>query len=113
MHIIMHETCHFLYFKKWGELYPKISKKKYEYPYVEWHLSELVAPIILNDHRVQKILKGKTEFYPEHKRIKINGKSAPKYFTDLYNKFSKENDFEGFVRESYKEINKHKKLFKF
>ncbi|MEA2088685.1 MAG: hypothetical protein U9O55_02505, partial [Patescibacteria group bacterium] len=85
MEVIMHESCHFLYFEKWKKLYPKVNNKKFESPHIEWHLSELIAPIILNDQRIKKILKLKAVFYEEHKKIKINNKTAPEYFTEFYN----------------------------
>jgi len=110
--VIMHECCHFLYFKKWKELYPEINEKKYESPYIEWHLSEIVAPIILNDKRVQKYLKQKAVFYEEHSKIKIGNKSTPKYFTEIYNQnINKETGFEIFLKEAYAKIKRQKELF--
>ena len=114
MEIIMHECCHFLYFEKWKKLFPKMSSKKFESPYIEWHLSEIIAPIILNDERVQKLLKQKAVFYKEHERIRIKNKSAPQYFSDLYQKNKKDNkDFKEFLNDSYKIIKENRGLFKF
>jgi hypothetical protein len=112
MEVIMHECCHFLYFEKWKKIYPQMSLKKFESPHIEWHLSEIIAPIILNDIRVQKLLKQKAAFYIEHKRIKIEDKIAPRYFTDLYNKSIKKNNFEKFLEKSYQVIKMNSKLFK-
>jgi hypothetical protein len=112
MEVIMHECCHFLYFEKWKQLYPKINDKKFESPYLEWHLSEILSPIILNNTRIQKLLKHKADFYTEHKRIKIRGKTAPKYFNDLYNKIAKKNNFDEFLKESYQAIKKNENFFK-
>lgn len=110
--VIMHECCHFLYFKKWKEMYPKVSRKTFNHPHIEWHLSELVAPIILNDKRVQELLKQRAHFYNKYSKIRINKKTAPEFFTKIYNKnIDKENGFELFLRQAYKEIKKHKKLF--
>ncbi|PJC01552.1 MAG: hypothetical protein CO073_03330 [Candidatus Komeilibacteria bacterium CG_4_9_14_0_8_um_filter_36_9] len=108
MEVIMHESCHFLYFEKWKKLYPKVSNKKFESPHIEWHLSEIIAPIILNDQKIKKILKQKAVFYEEHEIIKINNKTAPEYFAELYNK---NKDFEQFLDKSYKAIKKNKNLF--
>jgi hypothetical protein len=110
--IIMHEACHFLYFEKWKQLYPEMDNKKFNEPHIEWHLSEILAPIILNDVRVQKSLKHKAVFYKEYKRIKIEGKTAPKYFNDLYKKTIKDKNFEEFLKEAYRTIKRNKKLFK-
>ena len=110
--VTMHESCHFLYFEKWKQLYPAMNPRRFDSPYIEWHLSELLAPVILNDRRIQKLLKRKAAFYPEHERIKIAGKPAPRYFTDLYNRFMLKDDFEGYLKESYRIIKKNQKLFK-
>lgn len=112
LEVIMHESCHFLYFEKWKKVYPKMSLKKFESPHIEWHLSEIVAPIILNDSRIQRLLKQKAAFYTEHKKIKIGDKTAPRYFTDLYNKAAKGDNFDRFLKESYQAIKKNKELFK-
>lgn len=111
METIMHETCHFLYFEKWKELYPEMNNEKFESPNIEWHLSEIIAPIILNDNRVQKLLKQKAFFYSEHMKIKIGNKTVPTYFTDLYIENLNENDFVGFLRKSYQIIQENKKKF--
>lgn len=112
MEVIMHEICHFLYFKKWKEIFPSAKRKTFDYPNTEWLLSELVAPIILNDKQVQKYLKQRATFYPEHQKIKIGSRTAPKYFTDLYKKYIKENNsFEIFLKEAYKDINQYRNRF--
>lgn len=112
MEVIMHEITHFLYFKKWEELYPKMHKKKFDYPYIEWHLSEIMAPIILNDKRIQKLLKRKAGFYEEHSGLKIKNKNVPKFFSELYQKSRKENkNFDEFIKSAYKEIKINKSIF--
>jgi len=55
-----HEIVHMFYFKKLLETFPKINTKTFDYPYKEWKLSEIIAPIILNDPRIVKVI-GKTE----------------------------------------------------
>ena len=97
--IIVHEISHFLYFKKFKEVFPKIKKDKYESPNKEWILSEIVTPIILNDPRLSKILgKNKGGFYDEHKMLKLNGNLVIKIIEDLYKEFViKNKDFTGFL----------------
>jgi len=112
MEVIMHESCHFLYFEKWRKIFPKSNLKTFESPHIEWHLSEIVAPIILNDRRIQKLLKQKAAFYTEHKKIKIGDRTAPRYFTALYNKLVKKDNFAEFMKESYQVIKKDEELFK-
>lgn len=113
METIMHESCHFLYFEKWKQLYPQMNHKKFEAPYIEWHLSEIVAPIILNDHRIQRLLHQKAFFYKEHKRIQIGHKPVPVYFTNLYNNNAVKIGFEAFLIKAYKEIWSSRELFKY
>lgn len=110
--VIMHESCHFLYFEKWKEFFPDSKTKTFDYPYIEWHLSEIIAPIILNDRRIQKYLKHRAVFYEEHNKIKINGIPANKYFSNLYFLYLKNNkSFEDFIKETHKIIKKNKDLF--
>jgi len=110
---IMHEICHFLYFKKWREVFSNYRKKTFEYPYIEWHLSEILAPVILNDVRIQKLLKHKADFYKEHQKLKINSTTAPKHFSLLYKEYIDKNyNFEEFLKKAYSEIKKHRKIFK-
>lgn len=106
----MHKSCHFLYFEKWKKLYPKMDNEKFETPYIEWHLSEIITPIVLNDQRIRKLLKQEANFYEEYKRIKINNKTVPAYFTDLY---ERNKDFEVFLNKSYEVIKTNENLFDF
>lgn len=109
--VMMHESCHFLYFEKWKKIYPEMNHKKFESPYLEWHLSEILAPIILNDFRIKKLLKRKADFYTEHKKLKIGNTTVPEYFNNLYKK-SMDKNFDEFLKESYKVIKKNRALFK-
>jgi hypothetical protein len=103
MEVILHESCHFLYFKKWKELFPKANPKTFEAPHAEWLLSELVAPVILNDPALQDVLKQKAKFYPEHRKLKIQNVTAPVFITRMY---CKRKNFDQFLRNAYKELKK-------
>jgi hypothetical protein len=110
--IILHECSHFLYFEKWKNLYPKSEKRNFEFPNIEWQLSELVTPIILNDERIQKYLKRKARFYKEHLKIKMGEKTAPGFLTELYKKnIKKENGFEIFLEKANRKIRQESKNF--
>jgi len=109
MEVIAHECCHFLYFKKIKEIYPKIDVNKFEAPAMEWHLSEIIALIILNDERVQKLLKKKADFYKEHQAIKINGGPLPEAFEEIYNN---RESFTDFIKKAENLINKHGRRIK-
>lgn len=113
LEVIMHECCHFLYFKKWARLYPRVSKKKYEYPYIEWHLSEIIAPIILNDKPIRRILRKKAHFYKEYNKIKIKGQPVPGFFTALYeDNIRQKQGFDDFLSKADAIIKKNKSKFK-
>lgn len=65
--IASHETCHFLWFQKWKELYPNCPRREYDSPYHPWQYSEMVVDPILNSKEIQPILgvdaKGYDSFY--------------------------------------------------
>lgn len=108
-----HEILHFLYFKKWKELFPNAKRKTFDYPYIEWNLSEILAPIILNNSPIKKLLKGRAGSYDEHKEIKIGKNNLVKHFENLYKKSLKENKpFGDFLKIAYKEILKYKDKLK-
>jgi len=103
--IIVHEISHFLFFKKFKEIFPEISRENYESPHKEWLLSELVAVIISHDPRILNILGVKDDFYPEHKKLMAGDQLLTGVIEKLYNEFViVKGDFEGFLRESIKLI---------
>jgi hypothetical protein len=86
--------------------------KKFESPYIEWHLSEILAPAILNDPKIQKILRKKAAFYKEHQILIIRQKKVPKYFELLYKEYrNKKYTFGAFLKKAYSEIKKNEKVF--
>lgn len=111
---ILHEVCHFLYFKKWKEVFPKTKRETFEFPYLEWHLSEILAPVILNDPRIQKLLRKEPAFYDEYKKLKINELDVPRYFTNLYKQYvhNKDGHFNAFLKEAYSVIRQNRNIFK-
>ena len=109
--IILHESCHFLYFKKWKEAFPSANPKTFDAPYLEWHLSEIIAPIILNDPRINKYIGQRARFYTEHAGMKIGRTGIPAYFTQLYDRIVPRRNFEEFLREAYVVAKKHKVSF--
>jgi hypothetical protein len=110
--IAMHEILHFLYFKKWMEVFPKTKKGELNNPHLIWRLSEILDPIILNHNKdIQKILKSKQRHYSEFQKVKIGKKTMVEYFEDLYKKHLKSGkSFEEFLKISWTETKKHKKI---
>jgi len=101
--IIAHELSHFLFFKKLKSVFPKTSKEKYEAPHTEWLLSEFVAVVISHDARILKIIGVKDDYYPEHKKLKINNETITKTIEDLYTKLViDKDDFSEFIKECLK-----------
>lgn len=110
--IVMHETCHFLYFKKWKEVFPKAKARTFEHPYIEWHLSEIMAPIILNDPRINKILKCKAGFYKEHEKLKYEGERIVETLNKMYKKHAKTDEsFAEFLKDAYSLVKRAKEIF--
>ncbi|MEI7750040.1 MAG: hypothetical protein WCJ25_03475 [Candidatus Moraniibacteriota bacterium] len=109
--IVMHECVHFLYFEKWKQLFPDMDPELFESPHLEWHLSEIVAPIVLNDSRIQRLLQRKASFYGIHEQARIGTVSATEFFQDLYDKQMATDGFESFLSEAYYAIKKNRDSF--
>jgi hypothetical protein len=105
--IITHEISHFLYFKKFKKMFPDIKNNNYESPHKEWLLSELVAVTILNDQRIKNILnKGESDYYPEHKKLMLNGELLTEIIEKLYKEYViSKNDFSEFIKKGFAVVN--------
>lgn len=108
--ISMHEILHFLYFKKWMEVFPKTKRKELDAPHLVWRLSEILDPIILdNNPDIQALLKHKHGHYSEFQNVKIGKKTLIKHFEDLYRKHLKSKQpFEYFLKICWSEALKHR-----
>lgn len=98
--IVTHEILHFLYFKKWLEVFPETSRREMDSPHLVWKLSEILAPIILNHQpEIQKIVGVYSPGYKEFQDVEIFGKKLISYFEDLYKDYLASNDsFENFLK---------------
>lgn len=106
--IVTHEVTHLLYFKKWREVFPKDSPRTFDSPYLNWRLSEILAPVILNDLRVKAVTKINATGYTTFYKNKINGKNIIEHFTELYK--NEEENFGEFLKKAKKEAEKHKDI---
>ena len=108
----MHEILHFLYFKKWMEVFPKTKRKELDAPYLVWRLSEILDPIILdNNPDIQTLLSHKHNHYSEFQKAKIGSKPLIKHFESLYQKHLKsKRSFEEFLKICWDEAVKHRKI---
>ena len=108
--VITHEISHFLYFAKWKQVFPKAKPHTFDNPYVEWNLSEILAPIILNDSRIQKILNIPQHLYVEHRKYAIADKPMFNHFTDHYNQHRvNKSTLADFLKTAYNDIQPLKK----
>ena len=58
-----HELCHFLWFKKWKDLYPEIKEEDYDNSSLIWEYSEMVVEPILNCKEISKVFNNKKTRY--------------------------------------------------
>ena len=109
--IASHEITHILYFKKFKELFPGVSTKNYGGPHVEWILSEILAPIILNDKKLSKIIPGPHYGYDVFYKNRIGKRTIMHYFADNYNDYiyKKGKTFDDYLKWAYKFAKKHEK----
>lgn len=61
--ICAHETLHFLWFKKWKELYKNCKKSEFESPHIVWKYSEMVVDPIINSKKINNIIHEREEAY--------------------------------------------------
>lgn len=110
--IAMHEILHFLYFKKWLEVFPNTRRRELDAPYLVWKLSEILDPIILNNTReIQALRRHKHEQYEEFEGLKIGKKSLVRHFEELYrNHLKTKTSFEDFLKIAWSEAQKHRRI---
>ena len=79
-----HELCHFVWFNKWKELYPKISKEKFNSGLV-WQYSEMVVDPILNSKEIQEVINFKCRAYDNFYQMIDNDKYVMDNLRNIYN----------------------------
>lgn len=80
-----HETLHFIWFKKWKELFPECSKEKFNSPYLPWQYSEMVVDPILNSDDIKRILPIKASAYDSFYRLKEGKDNVMDNLKMIYN----------------------------
>jgi len=112
---IAHEILHFIYFKKWKEVFPEINKEEYESPHLVWRLSEIMDPIILQcDLKINELIKPKKWGYSSFKEIFIGDLIMTDYFKKIYlDSIEQGNSFETTLKKLWKEIQLHDKEITF
>lgn len=97
--IAMHEILHFVYFEKWKEVFPKSNEESFDGPHIIWHLSEIVAPILLNSNELQSVLKYNHRGYNEYNKLKFGDKDI---YDIIKNFYKRSDNFEEFLKKAYK-----------
>ena len=104
--IVLHELYHFMFFKKFKEIFPSTDEREFESPHLIWKLSEILPIIVLNDKRLTKIFEPQQEVlvYEDIQKLEINGRRVIDLFKDFYDK---KKYFEDFIRKSYNFLKEH------
>lgn len=110
-----HEILHFLWFKKWGEVFPEMKRDTYETPHLVWRLSEIIDPIILQCHqRIWELIRPQGWGYDSFKTISIGDVGLTDYFKNIYEDAVKsEKSFDNVMHTLWEEIKRHDEIIKF
>lgn len=80
-----HEIVHFLWFKKWKEVFPETTEESYESPHLVWRLSEIIDPIILQcNPTIKELIKPQKWGYTSFENIKIGDVGMTDFFKKIY-----------------------------
>ena len=80
-----HESCHFLWFIKWKEIYPLSKKEEFESPHLTWKYSEMVIDSLLNSKEINKILKISAKAYDSFYKLKDGNSLVMDRIKQIYN----------------------------
>jgi hypothetical protein len=112
--IILHEITHFLFFKKWKEVFKDYDEKEFDTPHLIWNLSEIVVEPIDEDSELQTVVPERATAYKKYHKIIVPGRDIDlvEYFRRLYSEnASSGGDFAQFLVRAKNEINKLSSLF--
>jgi len=104
-----HEILHFLWFKKWKEVFPEMDRREYESPRLVWKLSEIMDPIILQCHpKIKELIKPEKWGYSSFTDIRIGDMTLTEYFKKIYlDSVESGDDFETTLRKLWAEAQRH------
>ncbi len=107
--ISCHEIQHFLYFKKWLEVFPHTKCEELNSPHLVWRLSELVDPVILNEHpEFKKLFEKRQRTYKHFQKIRIQGKQPTTHLAIMYRRHLKSGaPFADFLKEIWQYAKKN------
>lgn len=110
--IACHEIQHFVYFKKWLEVFPETKSEERNHPHLVWRLSELIDPVILNEHPVFKeFFDRKQDTYKHFQKIRIQGRQPTTHLAIMYRRYLKSGKpFEEFLKEIWQFAQENEKV---
>lgn len=104
--ILLHECCHFIFFKKLIEINSEYLWKDFEYPTTEWILSEILIDTIFADKKIfESYTNSKIRAYREFYGIDFDGKTLIENVNRLYHQ---ENCFHSRFLSCYNFISKNR-----
>ena len=105
-----HEMIHFLYFKKWAEIYPNTDIRRFEKPFPEWVLSEILVIVIGNDQKICSLSDTVFNLPDEWNNFRIKGTVIYDLFNSIYDKSANFSDFLIKSWELYQELDKEYRI---
>jgi len=103
LEVCAHETLHFLWFRKWKELYPDTKREEYESPHFVWKYSEMVTDPVLNNKPFSLIFDFTEYGYNSFYKLKYKGIYV---MDELRNIYSKEIPVEEKIRDGFEYLEK-------
>ena len=107
-----HEIVHFLWFKKWKEIFPEIDSREFESPHLVWRLSEIIDPVILHAHpEIRELIHPTHRGYRAVTKLMIGDVGAIEYFTQAYTRSVRAGDtFADTMRSLWEETQRHRDI---
>ena len=99
----VHELVHFAWFEIWKENFPDHKPQEYDWPHLDWLISEIVIEPIFRFSNLKKIttLNPAYEYFYEEK---IDGKTLADIANDFYQSSTNIHDFQIKIYDFFKGI---------
>jgi len=109
---IAHEILHFLWFKKWKEVFPDSKSTEYESPNLVWRLSEVIDPVMLQcNPNIKELIKPTKWGYDSFRSLKVGDIGMTQHFAQVYLRSVKEGkNFKDIQRILWEEAQKHREI---
>lgn len=109
---IAHEILHFLWFKKWKEVFPDANPAEFGHPHLVWRLSEVMAPVILQcNPQIHDLIHPRRWGYNSFVNLKIGNIVVPQYFAEKYISLIKQKaNFSDIIKQMWDEAVRHREV---